>query len=278
MSSPPWIGVRRAQWTVSAPSIYWMACFSWPLAVTSRHMRELIYLSDRKLSQFRENESPRRRWRRRRVSELGAAAPFGLGELQFALTDAPQGRPTLERVLRHLESTSPKPAEYSEVSPDAGRWVKFKTRMSYQLVRPTTGDWSNDGEAIERPVGPDAVVFWEPHSRVEPWSGAKPRLVLHGSPEHLLGPTAPAEPRDLSIDRSYPPGFMDLLYGNRPHNGESPWCSTRRPAAPARWTVHAASRWPVHRLRKSHVRVGGAVLYRWAESNDAGFGCQPSVR
>ncbi|MFC8819092.1 SAVMC3_10250 family protein [Streptomyces rochei] len=185
-------------------------------------MRELIYLSDRKLSQFRENESPRRRWRRRRVSELGAAAPFGLGELQFALTDAPQGRPTLERVLRHLESTSPKPAEYSEVSPDAGRWVKFKTRMSYQLVRPTTGDWSNDGEAIERPVGPDAVVFWEPHSRVEPWSGAKPRLVLHGSPEHLLGPTAPAEPRDLSIDRSYPPGFMDLLYGNRPHNGESP--------------------------------------------------------
>ncbi|MEU2135249.1 SAVMC3_10250 family protein [Streptomyces sp. NPDC018352] len=186
-------------------------------------MRELIYLSERKLAQFREDGSPRRRRWGRRLSELGATAPLGLGELQFALTDAPQGHPNLERVLRHLESLTPKPAEYFVASPDAGQWVKFKTRMNYQLVRPTTDDWGDNGEPIEHPTGPAAVVFWEPHSRYEPWSGAKPRLVLHGSPEHLLGLAAPTpEPTDLSVSRSYPPGFVDLLYGNRPRNGEDP--------------------------------------------------------
>lgn len=184
-------------------------CCSW---VMSQHMRELIYLSERKLTQFRENGSPRRRWKRR-VSELGATAPLGLGELQFTLADGPQRHPNLERVLRHLESLTPKPAEYFEASPDAGQWVKFKTRMNYQLVRPTTDGWSDEGEHIEHPAGPAAVVFWEPHSRLEPWSSAKPRLVLHGSPEHLLGLAATTpEPTDLSVSRSYPPGFMDLLY------------------------------------------------------------------
>ncbi|MCX4489870.1 SAVMC3_10250 family protein [Streptomyces anulatus] len=185
-------------------------------------MRELIYLSERKLAQFHETGSPRRRWRRR-VSELGATAPLGLGELQFTLTDAPQGRPNLERVLRHIESLTPKPAEYSEVSPDAGRWVKFKTRMNYQLVRPTTDGWNDNGELVEHPVGPAAVVFWEPDSRLDPSASAKPQLVLHGSPEHLLGlaGTAP-DPEGLSVSRTYPPGFMDLLYGDRPRNGENP--------------------------------------------------------
>ena len=185
-------------------------------------MRELIYLSERKLSQFREDGSRRRRWRRR-VSELGATAPLGLGELQFTLADNPEAPPNLGRVLRHLESLTPKPAEYSERPPRAGQWVKFKARMNYQLVRPTTDGWDDNGRPIEDPVGPTAVVFWEPHSRLEPWSGAKPRLVLHGSPEHLLGIAAtPPEPTDLSVSRSSPPGFMDLLYGNRPHNGEDP--------------------------------------------------------
>ncbi|MER6514411.1 SAVMC3_10250 family protein [Nonomuraea sp. NPDC001636] len=144
-------------------------------------------------------------------------------ELQFTLADAPQGHPNLERVLRHLESLTPKPAEYSEGTPEAGQWVKFKTRMNYQLVRPTTDNWGDNGEPIEHPVGPAAVVFWEPHTRLEPWSGAKPRLVLHGSPEHLLGLAAPPpEPTDLSVSRSYSPGFINLLYGNRPRNGEDP--------------------------------------------------------
>ncbi|WP_443034705.1 SAVMC3_10250 family protein [Streptomyces sp. BE308] len=186
-------------------------------------MRELIYLSGRKLAQFREDGRRRRRLWQRRVSELGATAPLGLGELQVTLGDAPQEGPNLERVLRHLESLTPKPAEYSEASPDAGRWVKFKTRMNYQLVRPTTDGWDANGENIERPAGPAAVVFWEPHSRSEPWSSPKPRLVLHGSPEHLLGPAATTpEPTGLSVSRSYPPGFMDLLYGSRPRNGEDP--------------------------------------------------------
>ncbi|MFE7113590.1 SAVMC3_10250 family protein [Streptomyces sp. NPDC057575] len=185
-------------------------------------MRELIYLSERKLAQFRENRSPRRRWKRR-GSELGATAPLGLGELQFTLADAPQGHPNLERVLRHLESLTPKPAEYSEASPAAGQWVKFKTRMNYQLVRPTTDDRDDNGELIDYPVGPAAVVFWEPPSQLESLSSTKPRLVLHGSPEHFLGLAAMTpEPTDLSVSRSYLPGFMDLLYGNRPRNGEDP--------------------------------------------------------
>ncbi|BAU85133.1 hypothetical protein SLA_4245 [Streptomyces laurentii] len=177
-------------------------------------MRELIYLSESKLAQFRENERPRRRWRRR-ISELGATAPLGLGELQFTLADAPQGHPNLERVLRHLKSLTPKPAEYSEASPDAGQWVKFKTRMNYQIVRPTIRASDDNGEHFrEHPIGQEAVVFWEPHSRLEPWSSSKPRLVLHGSPEHLLGLAAASSgPTDLSAPPSLGLGFMSLLYG-----------------------------------------------------------------
>ncbi|MEV0749870.1 SAVMC3_10250 family protein [Streptomyces sp. NPDC050273] len=185
-------------------------------------MRELLYLSERKLAQFREDGSPRRRRWGRRVSELGATAPLGLGELQFALTDAPQGHPNLERVLRHLKSLAPKPAEYSQGSPDAGQWVKFKTRMNYQIVRPTTQVLDDNGEQHfrespnfrESPIGPAAVVFWEPHSQLEPWSSSKPRLVLHGSPEHLLGlAAAPSESTDLCAPPSLGLGFLRLLQG-----------------------------------------------------------------
>ncbi|MFB7747543.1 SAVMC3_10250 family protein [Streptomyces sp. NPDC056132] len=189
-------------------------------------MRELIYLSERKLAQFHEQAKPRRRLRR--VSQWSAKAPMGLGELQVSLADQIAGQhPALESVLRHLDSLDPRPVPYFEADPDAGRWVRFKTRLNYQLVRPVTDRVNRSDPAsgfVDEPVGPPAVIFWEPHSPWQPWDSPKPRLVLHGSPEHLAGaPSAnDTAAEGLSVSRSYPPGFMDLLYGNLPHNGEHP--------------------------------------------------------
>ncbi|WAL75857.1 SAVMC3_10250 family protein [Kitasatospora sp. YST-16] len=184
-------------------------------------MRELIYLSERKLAQFHEDAKPRR-WLPQ-VSRWSAKAPMGLGELEVSLADqATPQRPNLERVLRHLDSLIPQPVPYFEAGPDAGQWVRFRTRLNYQIVRPVTD--SIDGDIVDEPVGPPAVIFWEPHSRWEPWDNPTPRLVLHGSPEHLVGvPSAERTTAEgLSVSRSFPPGFMDLLYGNMPRNGEQP--------------------------------------------------------
>ncbi|MFK0182435.1 SAVMC3_10250 family protein [Streptomyces xanthochromogenes] len=187
-------------------------------------MRELIYLSERKLAQFHEDAKPRQRLRR--VSQWSAKAPMGLGELQVSLADEGTGQhPNLEKVLRHLDSLEPQPFPYFNAGPHGGQWVRFETRLNYQLVRPVT-DNSNtpDGRFVDEAVGPPAVIFWEPHSPRQPWDNPKPRLVLHGSPEHLMAASSadPNTAEGLSVSRSYPPGFMDLLYGNMPHNGEQP--------------------------------------------------------
>ncbi|MFR9724130.1 hypothetical protein ACL02R_12310 [Streptomyces sp. MS19] len=157
------------------------------------------------------------------MDELGATAPLGLGEVQVTLGDAPREGPGLDRVLRHLDGMTPRPGAYTEVPPDAGRWVTFTTRVNYEVVRPTEDGWDEDGRPVERAVGPPAVMFWEPHVPWTPWDRATPRLVFHGSPGHLLGLGAQApEPTGLSVSRSMPPGFMDLLYGSSPRNGEHP--------------------------------------------------------
>jgi hypothetical protein len=164
-------------------------------------MRELIYLSKRKLRQFQDRK-PSRGWGRR-IREFGATAPMGLGELQVAFSDQTvSDHPDLARVLRHITRSDPPPKWFFEGDPQPGTWVRFQTRLNYKIVE--------DASFGSPPAGPPALLFWEPKILGD---NSRPRLLLHGSPEHLVGGLAadqpPAERVDLPL--SEPTGLVEFL-------------------------------------------------------------------
>ncbi|WP_369122977.1 SAVMC3_10250 family protein [Streptomyces viridochromogenes] len=99
-------------------------------------MRELIYLSDRKLSQFVDTGG---NGRRRRVNQLGATAPMGLGGFQVGLSESMSVEHSrLAEVIRHLEKTAaPQPFTDEDLRP--GQWVRFSADMIYQIFRDPEG-------------------------------------------------------------------------------------------------------------------------------------------
>jgi uncharacterized protein DUF7019 len=116
-------------------------------------MRELIYLSERKLSGFRQE--PRRGFR---VREIGVP---GLGQVGVE----PRGDSHLDDVIDHLGGIA---RWFEEDGLAPGEWAHFEATMSYLV--------------LESPGGAAVLLFAdEPGGR---------RLYLHGSPDHLVG-TAP---------------------------------------------------------------------------------------
>ena len=115
-------------------------------------MRELVYLSDRKLSEFRQE-----RRRGFRVREIGVPGVGQVGIEQPA-------DPHLDDVIAHLGGIA---RWYQEDGLAPGEWVHFETMMSYLVLE-----------------GASSVLLFadEPGRR---------RLVLHGSPWHLIGVPAP---------------------------------------------------------------------------------------
>src|SRR3954454_20343657 len=104
-------------------------------------MRELIYLSASKLSQFQPD---RRSWWRH-VHELGLKGPPGTGEVKVAFPDdTTTGNADLATILKYLDMSSRAPKWYGQDGRrNSGDWVQFETRLLY---------------------GADAGVltFWEP--------------------------------------------------------------------------------------------------------------------
>jgi hypothetical protein len=137
-------------------------------------VRELIYLSTVKLRQFRPDR-PAGRWRR--VREVDAQAPLNLGGLRFAFPDDAESLAAdLNRVVRFLHVGSAKPPRwYTEDGLEPGQWVHFEARMNYEVVG-----------AAGAP-GTPVLVFWD--QRPGPV-----RLLLHGSPKHLVSATKTDEP------------------------------------------------------------------------------------
>jgi uncharacterized protein DUF7019 len=120
-------------------------------------MRELVYLSDAKLAQFRPE-----RGRRFRVREVGVP---GIGQVGVD----PPADAHLDAVVDHLSGIA---RWYTEDDLAPGDWVQFETSMGYTVA------------------GTDRVpvlLFAEP-------PGDR-RLVLHGSPHHLVGEVLPDVPR-----------------------------------------------------------------------------------
>ena len=120
-------------------------------------MRELIYLSDAKLRQFHPERGPRLR-----VREIGVP---GIGQVGI---DQPAGA-HLDAVVEHLSGIA---RWYTEDDLATGDWVQFETALGYTV----TG-------TDRLPV----LLFAEPPG--------EPRLVLHGSPHHLVGGALPDVPR-----------------------------------------------------------------------------------
>ncbi|MFP3986038.1 SAVMC3_10250 family protein [Streptomyces sp. E11-3] len=172
-------------------------------------MRELIYLSDRKLSQFVDTGG---NGRKRRVNQLGATAPMGLGGFQVGLSEStPVEHPRLAEVIRHLEKTAA-PQSFTDEDLRPGQWVRFSADMIYQIFRDPEGIARRS--SADHP-GPPALLFWDP----QPPDGDDvwpTRLLLHGSPEHLVGTRADETPTVASCHTaamSSPIGLVDFLTG-----------------------------------------------------------------
>ncbi|QCX76249.1 hypothetical protein C9F11_12860 [Streptomyces sp. YIM 121038] len=145
-------------------------------------MRELVYLSDRKLRQF----MPERRWLTGRHGWQVSTPVGGVG-VEAGTPDAERERE--KRLRRIVEHVSVSARWFTEPEVRAGAWVEFEAPLNYRAL---------NGAA------PGMVLFLDPAAGVEGYeSGGAVRLVLHGSVEHLGGGSKPgvAEPPALVEDR-----------------------------------------------------------------------------
>ncbi|MFD0419787.1 SAVMC3_10250 family protein [Streptomyces sp. NPDC127108] len=142
-------------------------------------MRELVYLSDRKLRQFMP-ERPRRLVR----GGWQVTTPVGGVGLDPEVPDAERERgERLRRIVRHVSAAA---GWFAEPGLRAGSWVQFEAPLNFRVLRD---------------VAPGMVLFVDPPVSVDGYgTGGEVRLLLHGSVEHLAGGRVPvvAEPPALS--------------------------------------------------------------------------------
>lgn len=164
-------------------------------------MRELIYLSERKLRQFVLGRP--RRWRNRAQVEAEIKFP-GIGGVKVgpAVPDRDaKVIPDLEKVISALESSDRAARWFADDDLQPGQWVHFEAPLTYSLL--------SDGMRYR------AVVFID---RDEPTTGyptgGTTRLLMHGSAEHLLGTVNPSTAREDAHLTSYTElrMFARLLY------------------------------------------------------------------
>lgn len=150
-----------------------------PAGVAERHhdsMRELVYLSERKLQQFILGRP--RRWRGRTQVEGELKVP-GIGGVKLgpvAPDQSEKATPDLEKVISALENSDRAAKWFADDNVQPGQWVHFDVPLCYTPL--------SDGHGVR------AVVFLgsdEP-TKDHPADGTT-RLLLHGSAEHLLGGT-----------------------------------------------------------------------------------------
>ncbi|MER7740226.1 SAVMC3_10250 family protein [Streptomyces sp. NPDC096538] len=127
-------------------------------------MQEVIYLSDRKLSQFLPGL--RSAWPRQRVS---VSTPFGGMEVDPSPGPASDlwGRHLL-RVVRRVQESA---RWYTESGTRPGQWIAFEAPLNYFVL---------EG------ADPSMVFFAD-----APAAGRPVRLLLHGSREHLIAGPLP---------------------------------------------------------------------------------------
>jgi hypothetical protein len=138
-------------------------------------MRELIYLSERKLQQFIIDKSPS--WLSRARVEGDIRIP-GIGGVKIRPADANRNKgagSNLDKVIAELESSSRAAQWFTDEESQPGQWVYFEAPQSYITID-------------------ESVIFLDFGKSTESYpTGNFARLMLHGSRIHLTD-SAPIEP------------------------------------------------------------------------------------
>lgn len=132
-------------------------------------MRELVYLSQRKLQMFVSGDSKRWLSRVRLDGNLGIP---GLGNIKVARESSPDDPPILDRVIANLERSERASQWYEDDGVYPGQWISFEAPLNYRVMN----------EKRFRGM----LVFIDLPDR------SSSRLLLHGSSSNLLG-TPPNE-------------------------------------------------------------------------------------
>ncbi|MFJ3925939.1 SAVMC3_10250 family protein [Streptomyces sp. NPDC090022] len=128
-------------------------------------MREFIYVSDAKLSQFVPQGA-----RAPRARALRLTTPVGGVDLDAPAPDGEQSRlRQLDRVDKHLEKSA---RWFEEPGLRAGQWVQFEVLLRCVALN---GPYRH------------MVLFADPAPGEEPDHAGDCRLLMHGSAHHLLG-------------------------------------------------------------------------------------------
>jgi hypothetical protein len=140
-------------------------------------VRELIYLSEAKLAQFRQEP---RKWPRLRVREIGVP---GVGQVGIeAAADS-----HLDDVIEHLEEIA---KWYGADGLVPGEWVQFEASLNYSVQ--------------ELKNLPPVVFFFADEL-------GERQLIMHGSPEHVVDATQQREGRLVHRRMSPSPALRALL-------------------------------------------------------------------
>jgi hypothetical protein len=178
-------------------------------------MRELIYLSDRKLQQFLPDPIPK--WRRLGRLKAEVNAPIGSISVESSADcDQSAQAAQLQRVVRQVEQTA---QWFTADGIRAGDWIFFEERINYWVIKLSRGS---------------AIVLFLNLDHAET---LRTRLLLHGSPEHLLtGAQAQDELRLGSPGPSPSDGsrFRDMLPVLRKVMGSIDGASKKRESQEAR--------------------------------------------
>lgn len=162
-------------------------------------MRELVYLSDKKLRHFVPEGRPRRFWQA--LTALRINTPVGGLDLESA--DTPdqerQQQDHLASVVRHIEEQA---LWFQDLPNRAGRWVYFEAPLNI----------------LQNADDPDTIVFVDPKpGEIEGYHQPRGcRLLLHGATQHLYGAAVKVPMRDLGdyhlrFSGSFTPSFERVL-------------------------------------------------------------------
>lgn len=188
-------------------------------------MRELVYLSKRKLSQFHVGA---RRGFFSRITGFGAKAPLSMGEVSVTLTQVAQKElPELEAVIDAIESIERGAQWVDSENLEVGDWLTFDAKLNY---------------AVHGEQGGGPLLFWEPleeeeKANVHPWPPIMRRtLLLHGSVDGLLG--GQASETDMSKTRLSMSDARPLFVALKRLAGSE---NVLGPQAPDRWQYALAN-------------------------------------
>lgn len=174
-------------------------------------MRELVYLSQRKLSQF-QPERPRGGFLSR-ITGVGAKAPLSMGEVSLTLAaSTTQSVPQLDKVLDELNNRVRGVQWYEDGNIRVGDWTQFEALMNYAVV--------------EEPGLPDdaPLLFWEPQPKNPGDAPTGPSLLLHASSDGLVGNPAGVSggiSESMSDPRSLAKALRQLRHSDDPLSAQS---------------------------------------------------------